>query len=149
MPIRAETHSSSMKRVVSNEQPHHSIATSSVTWKRVHSEIGADNQEARSERRKVAETVVANEQVVFFPLCVYGHTFLGILFTSSSIRGRGTTIFCVLDLDDPKKRLALKMSWQDFERVADQDAVTKRLEEHKPHPNVIMPNLGYRVLIGL
>ena len=56
-------------------------------------------------------------------------------------------MFCVLDLSDPKKKLALKMSWQDLARVSDHDAVMTRLEEKLqerekeklPHPNVIVP----------
>jgi hypothetical protein len=118
----------------------HPIAASSASSKRVYSEIGDDNyQEVRPKKRKIAETVVTQEErVVFFPLRVYGHTCLGILFTSSSIRGRGTTVFCVLDLNDEKQRPALKMSWQDMERVADQVAVMERLKDN-PHPNVIVP----------
>ncbi|KAF8124081.1 kinase-like domain-containing protein [Boletus edulis] len=76
--------------------------------------------------------------MVFFPLRVYHHTCLGILFASSSIRGRGTTVFCVDDLSDEKARLALKMSWQDLERIDDQARVTKRLVDNS-HPNVIVP----------
>ena len=91
--------------------------------------------------------------MIFFPLRVYGHRCLGVLFTSSSIRGRGTTVFCVLDLSDPKKMLALKMSWQDLARVSDYNAVMTSLEEglqerekeQLPHPNVIVP-LKYVIL---
>ena len=97
------------------------------------------HQEKRSKKRKIVETVVPQEErVIFPPLRVYGHACLGILFTSSSIRGRGTTVFCVPDLNDEKQRQALKMSWQDLERVADQIEVTQRLNDN-PHPNVTVP----------
>ncbi|KAF8433720.1 hypothetical protein L210DRAFT_544965 [Boletus edulis BED1] len=76
--------------------------------------------------------------MVFFPLRVYHHTCLGIPFASSSIRGRGTVVFCVDDLSDEKARLALKMTWQDLERIDDQARVTKRLVDSS-HPNVIVP----------
>ena len=76
-----------------------------------------------------------------------------ILFTSSSIPGRGTTVFCVLDLSDPKKKLALKVSLQDLARVSEYDAVMTRLEEKLPRLNVIVPLkcvllsfIGYGVL---
>ena len=118
----------------------HPISTSSASSKRVYSEIGDDNrQEMRPKKRKIAETVFTQEEwVVFFPLRVYGYTCLGILFTFSSIRERGTTVFCVPDLNDEKQRLALKMSRQDLERVADQVVVMERLKDN-PHPNVIVP----------
>ncbi|KAG8215002.1 hypothetical protein J3R82DRAFT_8408 [Butyriboletus roseoflavus] len=116
------------------------ITGSSTSSKRVHSEIAVGNQEERRpKRRKIVKTAIEKEErMVFYPVRVYGHSCFGILFTSSSIRGRGTTVFCVLDLDDAATRLALKMSWQDLERVVDQDAVMRRLAEH-PHRNVIMP----------
>ncbi|KAG6381935.1 hypothetical protein JVT61DRAFT_559 [Boletus reticuloceps] len=69
----------------------------------------------------VHETVIRQEErMVFFPLRVYRHTCLGILFTFSS--------------SDDKRRLALKMSWQDLERGSDDDAVMKKLG-NKFHPN--------------
>ena len=76
---------------------------------------------------------------VFYPIRVYGHLCIGILFTASSIRGRGTTVFCVVDLRDESKLLALKMTWQDLGRAAEQDAVMQRLMNSTRHPNVIVP----------
>ena len=106
------------------------VATSSASSKRVYSELCDDSHQARQKKkRKVAETAVEKqeERVVFFPLYLYGHACLGLLFTSSSIRGRGTTVFCVVEIDDENTRLALKMSWQDLERLAEQNAVMERL----------------------
>ncbi|KAF8120777.1 hypothetical protein EV363DRAFT_1367778 [Boletus edulis] len=115
-------------------------AASSASSKRVYSNIGeGGHQDGRKKKRKIDESVTTQEdRMVFFPLRVYRHTCLGILFTSSSIRGRGTTVFCVVDLSDEKSRLALKMSWQDLERIDDQVAVMKRLVDN-PHRNVIVP----------
>ncbi|KAF8141272.1 hypothetical protein EV363DRAFT_1307647 [Boletus edulis] len=79
------------------------------------------------------------DRFVFYPVAVYGYECLGILFTASSIRGRGTTVFCVVDLGDKEKRLALKMAWQDVTRVAEQDAVMQHLTKQGLHPNVIVP----------
>ena len=121
---------------------HRQIASeSSASSKRGRSDLGDDtHQDTGRKKRKTAEGVVPDKQVVFFPLRVYGHYCLGVLFTSSSIRGRGTTVFCVIDLDSEEKKLALKTSWQDLERVVDQDAVMKRLDEHRGgHRNVIVP----------
>ena len=36
-------------------------------------------------------------------------------------------MFCVVEVDDANTRLALKMSWQDLERLAEQNAVMERL----------------------
>ena len=124
------------------------VTTSSASSKRPHSDIGNGHQERRRKKPKTHEPQETQEErMIFFPLRVYGHSCLGILFTSSSIRGRGTTVFCVLDLSDPKQMLALKMSWQDLARVAECDAVMTRLEEklqerekeQLPHPNVVVP----------
>ncbi|KAF8434997.1 hypothetical protein L210DRAFT_3506323 [Boletus edulis BED1] len=79
------------------------------------------------------------DRFVFYPVAVYGYECLGILFTASSIRRRGTTVFCVVDLGDKEKRLALKMAWQDVTRVAEQDAVMQHLTKQGLHPNVIVP----------
>ena len=47
-------------------------------------------------------------------------------------------VFYVLDPSNEKKRLTLKMSWQDMECIADQAAVMKRLKDN-PHANVVVP----------
>ena len=132
---------SSCIRNVSSACPQPPVAVSSTSSKRVYSEIDDDSLQERRKKKKckVTEPVVKQEErVVFFPLRVYQHTCLGILFTSSSIRGRGTAVFCVLDISDETIRLALKMSWQDLERVPGQVAVMKILKDNL-HPNVIVP----------
>jgi hypothetical protein len=115
----------------------------SSSTKRVHSEIADDGDEGmRSKKRKTDESAVDTvNRFIFFPLAVYGYKCLGILFTASSIRGRGTTVFCVADLQDQSKLLALKMAWQDLARVAEQDAVMEHLRKQgsQPHPNVVVP----------
>ena len=110
--------------------------------KRVHSEMAGAEREVRSKRRNIGQSDIEDvERFVFLPIAVYGHRCLGILFTAGSICGRGTTVFCVVDLQDENKRLALKMAWQDLTRMADQDAVMKRLADHGPqgHPNLVVP----------
>ena len=115
----------------------------SPSTKRVHSEIADDGDEGtRSKKRRTDENAVDKvNHFVFFPLVVYGYKCLGILFTAGSIRGRGTTVFCVVDLQDKYKLLALNMAWQDLARVAEQDAVMEHLRKQgpQPHPNVIVP----------
>jgi hypothetical protein len=115
----------------------------SSSTKRVHCEIDNDGDEGtRSKKRKTYESAVDTvNRFIFFPLAVYGYKCLGILFTASSIRGRGTTVFCVVDLQDKSKLLALKMAWQDLARVAEQDAVMEHLRKQgsQPHPNVVVP----------
>jgi hypothetical protein len=115
----------------------------SSSTKRVHSEIADDSDEGtRSKKRKTDMRAMDTvNRFVFFPVAVYGYKCLGILFTASSIRGRGTTVFCVVDLQDKSKLLALKMAWQDLARVAEQDVVMEHLRNRgpQPHPNVIVP----------
>ena len=115
----------------------------SSSTKRVHSEIAEDgDQGKRSKKRKTeASAIDTINRFIFFPVAVYGFKCLGMLFTASSIRGRGTTVFCVVDLQDGSKLLALKMAWQDLARVAEQDAVMEHLRNQgpHPHPNVIVP----------
>ncbi|KAF8838531.1 hypothetical protein BDN67DRAFT_1070668 [Paxillus ammoniavirescens] len=102
----------------------------------------------QSPQRKANRTEVP--LLEFIPVAVYGRKYLGILFTASSIRGRGTAVFCVVDLKDESKLLALKMSWHDSERVAEQNEVLfERLEESKseniklqqsdPRANFVVP----------
>ena len=115
----------------------------SSSTKRVHSEIVDNGDEGtRSKKRKTDKSAADPiNRFIFFPVAVYGYRCLGILFTASSIRGRGTTVFCVVDLQDINMLLALKMAWQDLARVAEQDAVMKHLRSQgpQPHPNVIVP----------
>ncbi|KAI6107819.1 hypothetical protein EDD16DRAFT_1523100 [Pisolithus croceorrhizus] len=89
----------------------------------------------KSKRRKRTVALRA-----FIPVRVYGRHCIGILFTSGSIRGRGTTVYVVVGAGDGKTYLALKTSWQDVARAEDQAAVLKKLSDHKPHPNVITPS---------
>ncbi|KAG8216315.1 hypothetical protein J3R82DRAFT_6382 [Butyriboletus roseoflavus] len=126
LPVSSRTRSASTALKIPNSSRTHegsasllqqAIAASSTSSKRVHSEIAEGNQEERrTKRRKIVKTAVEKEErMVFYPVRVYGHTCLGILFTSSSIRGRGTIVLSVLNLDDAETRLALKMFWQDLE----------------------------------
>jgi hypothetical protein len=135
----SETNSVARPRSDSASSP--LLAIPSGYTKRVHSEIADDSAEGmRSKKRKTdAGTIDKVNRLVFFPLAVYGYTCLGILFTASSIRGRGTTVFCVVDLQDKSKLLALNMAWQDLVWVAEQDAVVEHLRNQGPHPNVIVP----------
>ncbi|KAG6378983.1 hypothetical protein JVT61DRAFT_13271 [Boletus reticuloceps] len=125
---------------------------SSSTTKRGHSEVADDGDEGKqSKKRKTGESVVKLEDVhrfVFSPDVVYGHKCLGTLFTASSIRGRGTTVFSVVR---NTKRMALRMAWQDdVTLMAEQDAVTKRLKDQgsQLHPNVIVPFMTEKVERG-
>ena len=147
LPVSSRTRSATMTKrgasigsnvAISSSCNHHvlparqrpPVATSSASSKRVYSELCDDSHQARQQKkRKVAETAVEKreERVIFLPLYLYGHACLGLLFTPSSIRGRGTTVFCVVEVDDANTRLALKMSWQDLERLAEQNAVMERL----------------------
>ncbi|KAI6130109.1 hypothetical protein EV401DRAFT_655071 [Pisolithus croceorrhizus] len=89
----------------------------------------------KSKRRKRTVKLRA-----FIPVRVHGRKCMGILFTSGSIRGRGTTVYVVAETDDGKTYLALKTSWQDVARTDDQAAVLKKLVDNKPHPNVVIPS---------
>ncbi|KAF8134290.1 hypothetical protein EV363DRAFT_1323012 [Boletus edulis] len=100
----------------------------------------ASTAKAMSRKRKTGENALEDvNRFVFYPVAVYGYECLGILFTASSIRGRGTTVFSVVDLKAKEKRLALKIAWQDVTRVAEQDAVMQHLTKQGSHPNVIVP----------
>ncbi|KAG6378999.1 hypothetical protein JVT61DRAFT_13290 [Boletus reticuloceps] len=125
---------------------------SSSTRKRGHSEVADDSDEGKqSKKRKTGESVVKLEDVhcfVFYPDVVYGHKCLGTLFTASSIRGRGTTVFSVVR---NTKRMALRMAWQDdVTLMAEQDAVMKRLKDQgsQLHSNVIVPFMTEKVERG-
>ena len=111
--------------------------------KRVHAEVADDSNEGR-EWKKPKTNGITVERFIFFPIALYGHKCLGVLFTAGSICGRGTTVFCAVDPQDEEKRLAFKLSWQDLARVAEQDAVMERLKNIR-HPNVIVP-VKYAIL---
>ncbi|KAI6103295.1 hypothetical protein EDD16DRAFT_1564444 [Pisolithus croceorrhizus] len=74
------------------------------------------------------------------PVRVYGLECIGILFSSGSAWGRGTTVYTVVAADDGKTHLALKTSWQDVARTNDQIAVLKRLHGRELHPNIVIPS---------
>ena len=118
----------------------------SSSAKRVRAEVADDIDEGRGRKKHKTDEITVG-RFIFFPIAVYGHKCLGVLFTASSICGRGTTVFCVVDLQDEEKLLAFKLSWQDLARVAEQDAVMERLKNIN-HPNVIVP-LKYAMLSGL
>ncbi|KAI6130881.1 hypothetical protein EDD17DRAFT_478713 [Pisolithus thermaeus] len=102
------------------------------------SKRGPDNDMSQGKRSKRRKRTVALR--AFIPVRVHGRDCIGILFTSGSIRGRGTTVYVVVGARDGKTYLALKTSWQDVARADDQAAVLKKLSDHKPHPNVITPS---------
>ncbi|KIK83433.1 hypothetical protein PAXRUDRAFT_27513, partial [Paxillus rubicundulus Ve08.2h10] len=107
-------------------------------------DAGGDEEKPSKRAKRTHVPVVA-----FVPVAVYGHKCIGILFTASSIRGRGTVVFCVVDLQDDSRLLALKMSWQDIQREAEQSKVLERLEESKlkesnPHANLIVPFKSFK-----
>ncbi|KAF9241401.1 kinase-like domain-containing protein [Melanogaster broomeanus] len=125
--------------------PSHSRSSAGVSSssKRKYSEVddGADGADDQPNLPKKAKKV---ERIAFIPIKVYGHQCIGILFTAGSIRGRGTVVFCVVDLDDHSKRLALKTSWQDLQREDEQDDVLERLKEKGSHPNLIIPFKNFK-----
>ena len=93
-----------------------------------------EGQSNTSKRQKV----VPVDRIAFIPVMVYGYACKGVLFTSSSIHGRGTTVFCVF-LNDETCLFVLKMSWQDLEREDEHNEVQERLMSNKSHPNVVVP----------
>ncbi|KAF8141243.1 hypothetical protein EV363DRAFT_1391733 [Boletus edulis] len=130
-------------RPCSDSAAFRSPAIRSSSTKRDLSEIEDDAGEGKQSKKRKTEDSAAEDvldRFVFYPITVYGYECLGILFTASSIRERGTTIFCGVDLRDKEKRLTLKMAWQDVTRVAEQDAVMQHLTNHVGiHHNVIVP----------
>jgi hypothetical protein len=118
--------------------PSHSASSVSSSSKRKYSEVGDDDDggENNPDPSKKVKTV---ERFAFIPVKVYGHKCLGILFTAGSIRGRGTVVFCVVDLHDARKLWALKTSWLDLQRVDRMTEVLDRLENRARHPNLIIP----------
>ncbi|KAF8138768.1 hypothetical protein EV363DRAFT_1252607 [Boletus edulis] len=127
----------------------HRNPTPSSSTKRDHSEMADDREEGkRSKKRKTGESVIKDvDRFVSYPDAVYGHKCLGTLFTASSIRGRGTTVFSVVHTE---KRVALRIAWQDVTRMAEQDAVMERLrdQESQLHSNVIVPFMTEKVERG-
>ncbi|KIJ17550.1 hypothetical protein PAXINDRAFT_9495 [Paxillus involutus ATCC 200175] len=91
----------------------------------VSSSAAASSASKRSYSEKAKITQVP--RAVFIPVAVYGHTCLGILFTASSIRGSGATVFCV-----------------DLELEAEQNEVLERLEESRPHPDIVVPFKNFK-----
>ncbi|KAF9230793.1 kinase-like domain-containing protein [Melanogaster broomeanus] len=128
--------------------PFHSRSSAGVSSssKRKYSEVddGADGADGADDQSNLPKKAKEVERIAFIPIKVYGHQCIGILFTASSIRGRGTVVFCVVDLDDNSKRLALKTSWQDLQREDEWDDVLERLKEKGPHPNLIVPFKNFK-----
>ncbi|KIK27209.1 hypothetical protein PISMIDRAFT_201994 [Pisolithus microcarpus 441] len=93
-----------------------------------------DDEMRRSKKRK--RTLIFR---AFIHVRVYGRECTGILSTSASIRGSGTTVYAVVGADDGKTYSALKTSSQDVARAGGQAAVLEILSGHKPHTNVIIP----------
>ena len=109
-------------------------STSKRGYDEVDDSVGDKERSNPSKRRKAMPV----DLIAFVPVRVYGYACKGILFTSSSIRGRGTTVFCVF-LDDESGLLALKMYWQDLEREEEHNEVLERLRNNELHPNVVVP----------
>ncbi|KAI6160687.1 hypothetical protein EDD17DRAFT_756407 [Pisolithus thermaeus] len=101
------------------------------------SKRGPDDEISRGQKSKRRKRTVALR--AFIPVRVHGRECIGILFTSGSIRGRGTTVYVVATAGDGKTYFALKTSWQDVARADDQAAVLKKLSDHKLHPNLVIP----------
>ncbi|KIJ15390.1 hypothetical protein PAXINDRAFT_169232 [Paxillus involutus ATCC 200175] len=132
-----------------------SSTAASSNSKRSYSNVD-DGDDAGGDERKPSKKAKRTHVpvVAFIPVAVHGYKCLGILFTASSIRGRGTAVFCVVDLKDDSKLLALKMSWQDLEREAEQNKVLEKLEESKlekrrlkesnPHANLVVPLKSFK-----
>ncbi|KAI6018340.1 hypothetical protein EDC04DRAFT_2902212 [Pisolithus marmoratus] len=76
----------------------------------------------------------------FILVPVYSRKRFGILFTSTSIWGRGITICVIAVSDNGNTYFALKTSWQDVTHAEDQAVVLKRLSDYEAHPNVIIPS---------
>ncbi|KAI6126633.1 hypothetical protein F5141DRAFT_1288936 [Pisolithus sp. B1] len=102
------------------------------------SKRGPDDEISRGQKSKRRKRTVALR--AFIPIRVHGRECIGILFTSGSIRGRGTTVYVVAAAGDGKTYFALKTSWQDVARAGDRAAVLKKLSDHKLHPNVVIPS---------
>ena len=101
----------------------------------------AEHDQWQLMKPNTGESVVEVARFVFVfsvHTVVYNNGCLCILLTSSSIRRRGTMIFCVFDLKETDKSLAMKLSRKGLEEETDHyDAVKKILRKHKSHPNVI------------
>ncbi|KAI5994154.1 hypothetical protein EDD15DRAFT_843099 [Pisolithus albus] len=93
---------------------------------------GPDDEMGRSKKRKT--TLIFR---TFVHVRVYDRECTGILSTSTSIRGRETTVYAVVGAQDGKTYSALKTSSQDVARTV--GAVLEKISGHKPHPNVIIP----------
>ncbi|KAF8833102.1 hypothetical protein BDN67DRAFT_1017953, partial [Paxillus ammoniavirescens] len=122
-----------------------SSAAVSSNSKRSYAEVDNGDHVGEDDRRpskKVNRTHVP--VVAFIPVAVYGHKCLGILFTASSIRGRGTVVSCMVDVKDRSRLLALKVSWQDVAREAEQNEVLERLEESDPRANLVVPFKSFK-----
>ncbi|KIJ21027.1 hypothetical protein PAXINDRAFT_6804 [Paxillus involutus ATCC 200175] len=95
-------------------------------FKRSNSKVG-DGEYATEGQQGASNEVEYNhvplDRVAFITEVVVGCKSFGISFTASSIRARGTAVFCVVDLQDALELLAWRMSWQEMEREAEQNDV--------------------------
>ncbi|KAI6098219.1 hypothetical protein F5141DRAFT_1219855 [Pisolithus sp. B1] len=119
-----------------------SSAISSATFRSRIASTGSkrgpdDEMGGWKELKKTKRTVTIR---AIIPVRVYGLECIGILFSSGSAWGRGTTVYTVVAADDGKTHLALKTSWQDVARTNDQIAVLKRLHGRELHPNIVIPS---------
>ncbi|KAI5994358.1 hypothetical protein EDD15DRAFT_793261 [Pisolithus albus] len=101
------------------------------------SKRGPDDEKSPEKgSKKQKRTVVFR---AFVPARVYGRECAGVLFTSASIRGRGTTVYVVEGVDSGQKYSALKTSWLDVHFADRHAAVLAKLSRAQPHDNVIIP----------
>ncbi|KAI5984333.1 hypothetical protein EDD15DRAFT_2533224 [Pisolithus albus] len=101
------------------------------------SKRGPDDEKSPGKgSKKQKRTVVFR---AFVPVRVYGRKCTGILFTSASIRGRGTAVYVVVGADGGQTYSALKTSWQDVNFADRHATVLAKLSRAQPHHNVIIP----------
>ncbi|KAI5984338.1 hypothetical protein EDD15DRAFT_1734350 [Pisolithus albus] len=101
------------------------------------SKRGPDDEKSPGKgSKKQKRTIVFR---AFVPVRVYGRECTGVLFTSASIRGRGTTAFVVTGADGGGRYSALKTSWQDVSFAGSRTAVLDELSRHQLHRNVVVP----------
>ncbi|KAI6020503.1 hypothetical protein EDC04DRAFT_2607466 [Pisolithus marmoratus] len=99
--------------------------------------VGAKQSKRRKRTVKLCD---------FIPVRVHGPKCIGILFTSGSIRGRGTTVYIVVTADDGRTYFALKTSWQDVARTDKQADILKKLSDNTP--NIVVPSKLFEAECG-
>ena len=116
-----------------------STSAASSTRKRLRSQVEESKDDTGRPKDKRRTNGKAITVVVVSPSKIYELVNRGILFTASSIKGRGTTVCVVIDPKDQAKFLALKISWQDVTRVGAQQAVLEKIRYHGAFRHVVVP----------